>query len=59
MSRQETGPKAEQLEDRRSNRTRPNNKKADTKKMQSNDSPEIQDRDQISEASGRPPSGPK
>ena len=42
-NRQETGPKAEQGEDRRSNRTRQNNKRA-ARKMESNDSPDIPDR---------------
>ena len=43
-SRQETGPKVEKKgADRRSNRTRHNNKRAD-RKMKSNDSPEIPDK---------------
>ena len=51
-----TGPKAEKGEDRRSNRTRQNNKGAD-RKMESNDSPEIPDRGgDIRRA--RPPFGP-
>ena len=52
LSRQETGPKAE---DRRSNRTRQNNKRAD-RKMESNDSPEseIPNRGETSEEPGLP-----
>ena len=50
-SRQGTGPKAEKGDNRRSNRARQNNKTAD-RKMESNDSPEIPDRGEISENPG-------
>ena len=43
-SRQETGPKAKKQEDRMSNWTRQNNKRTD-RKMESNDSSEIPDRE--------------
>ena len=52
-SSQETGPKAEKGEDRRSNMNRQNNKRTD-RKMKSNDSPEIPDRGETSEESGIP-----
>ena len=46
-SRQETRPKTGKGADRRSDRTRQNNKRAD-RKMESNDSPEIPDREETS-----------
>ena len=51
-------PKAKMGEDRRSNRTRSNNKSAD-RKMESNDSPEIPDRGETSETPGLPSGPPK
>ena len=51
-SRQETGPKAEHTgEDRMSNSSRQNNKRAD-RKLESNDSPEIPDKGGTSEVPG-------
>ena len=49
LSRQETGQKAKKGEDRRSNRTRHNNKGVH-RNMASNDSPEIPDRRDIRNA---------
>ena len=47
------GQKLKKGEDRRSNRTRQNNKRAD-RKMESNDNPEIPERGKTSEESGLP-----
>ena len=52
-SSQETGPKAEKGEHRRSNRTRQNNKRAD-RSMESDDSHHIPDRGETSEEPGLP-----
>ena len=55
-SRQETGPKENKGEDRRSSKTR---QKSADRKMESNDSPEIPDRGEGGSRSTRPPFGPK
>ena len=49
---EETGPKTERGEDRRSNRTRQNN--GADRNLQSNDSPEISDKSETSEKPGLP-----
>ena len=52
-SRQENGPTAEKVRDRRSNRTRQTDKTAD-RKVESNDSREIPDSMATSEVPGHP-----